>query len=70
MFNVVDEEDMVIITRKACYIVDMDRPVTAEEETAIEEILCNSELGQYRADSGTLFTFIVDDEPFSYDQLS
>ena len=66
IFDVIAEDDMVICTRNDCYFIDMDHPVTPEEESAIEAILFNSELGQYRTDDGKLITFITDDEPYPY----
>ena len=66
IFDVIDEDDLVVITRKDCYILDRDQQTTEDEETSIEKTLLNSELSQYCTEDGTLFTFIVDDEPYPY----
>jgi len=61
VFSIIDEDDVVVSTGEYDYSIVMDHSATPEEESAIEEILFNSELGQYRTDDGKLFTFIVDD---------
>ena len=60
VLGVVDEDDVMVYVCKDGYYMDV--LASKEEEGRIEEILCNSGLGKYRAQDGSLFTSIVIDE--------
>ena len=67
VFDVIHEDDLVVSTGENDYSLIMDRTATSEEEAAIEKILSNSELAQYRTDDGILFTPLVDSDPYILD---
>ena len=55
VFEVIDEDDMVVGNRKGCYYIGMDRLATEGEEAAVKAILRGSDLGKYCTTDGVLF---------------
>ena len=53
--GIIDDDDTTVVVDPERYYILMDRRATKEEDSAIEEILCNSELAQYRTPDGILF---------------
>ena len=66
IFDIVHEDDMIVTTCTDCYFMDLDRPLTKAEEAAIEEILRDSELSEFCAPDGVLFTSIEVDREELY----
>ena len=56
VFDVVEDDEPLVMTSKDYYCVEMDVPMTEIERIQIDDILCASELGKYRVDGQMLFT--------------
>lgn len=59
VFDVVEDDEPLVMTAKDHYCVEMDAPMTESERLQIDEILCASELGKYRVDGQMLFTAVT-----------
>lgn len=66
VFSIIADDDLVVSTGEKSYTIEMDRPTTQKEESAIEEILRNSELGQFCTENGPLFISLEEVNPILY----
>ena len=55
VLDVVDDDDTTVRIREKCYYILADRRPTREEDAAIEERLCKSELARYCTPDSILF---------------
>ena len=62
VLSVVEDDEPLITICEDGYYVEQDTVMSAREQVRIDELLCETELGQYRVDGKLLFTAIEGDK--------
>lgn len=62
IFDVVEDDESLITVYEDCYYIESDMAISVREQVRVDELLCETELGQYRVDGKLLFKAIEEDK--------